>query len=231
MKSSIQREVSQVALRLAFAHPKTDLGNPRRPLDDLIYIILSGQTGEAHYQAAYGRLRGRFPTWEAARVAPVRSIERPIRAAGLSWQKARFIKGILGRVHGDFGCCTLAPLAGWSDANAEAYLCGLPGVGIKTARCVLMYTLGREVFPADVHCLRVMERLGWLARDGRRMEAVADEAQAILLPALRRELHISLIQHGRAVCKPRRPDCGACCIAACCRARKERRSLVEKTSL
>ncbi len=217
MKSRIQREVSQVSLRLAFAYPKTDLGNPRRPLDDLIYIILSGQTGETHYQAAYARLRARFPTWEAARVAPVRSIERPIRAAGLSWQKARFIKGILARIHADFGRCTLAPLAGWSDADAEAYLCALPGVGIKTARCVLMYTLGREVFPADVHCLRVMERLGWLKLDGRRMEAVADEAQSLVLPALRKELHISLIQHGRAVCRQGKPDCGSCCIAAWCR--------------
>lgn len=217
MKPRIQRELSQVALRLAFAYPKTDLGNPRRPLDDLIYILLSGQTGEAHYQAAYARLRARFPTWEAARVAPVRSIERPIRSAGLSAIKAGYIKRILAQVHADFGRCSLAGLAAWSDADADAYLCGLPGVGIKTARCVLMYTLDRDVYPADVHCLRIMERLGWLKLDGRRMEAVADEAQAIVLPALRKELHISLIQHGRAVCGQGKPDCGKCCIARWCR--------------
>jgi endonuclease III len=80
-----------------------------------------------------------------------------------------------------------------------------------------MYTLGRDVFPADVHCLRVMERLGWLMRNGQRMETMADEAQSLIPPALRKELHISLIQHGRAVCKPAKPDCGACCLARFCR--------------
>lgn len=212
----IQRQIAQVALRLAFAYPKTDLGNPRKPLDDLIYIILSGQTGEAHYQAAYTRLRVRFPTWEAARRADTRSIERTIRAAGLSVQKARFVKRILAQLHADFGRASLDALAAWPDAAAEAYLCGLPGVGIKTARCVLLYTLGREVYPADVHCLRIMDRLGWLKWDGRRMEAMADAAQALVLPALRRELHISLIQHGRVVCKAGRPDCGSCCVAELC---------------
>lgn len=219
----IQRQIAQVALRLAYTYPKTDLDNPRDPLDDLIYIILSGQTSEGNYQAAYAQLRARFPAWEDARRADTRRIERAIRGAGLSVQKAKYIKGILVRLHADFGRCSLDALAGWPDAEAEAYLCSLPGAGIKTARCVLLYTLDREVFPVDVHCLRIMHRLGWLNWNGQRMEALAEEAQTLVPPSLRKELHISLIQHGRAVCKAGKPECGACCIAAYCRQGKRAR--------
>ncbi|MBX3176037.1 MAG: endonuclease III [Candidatus Hydrogenedentes bacterium] len=219
----IQREIVRAAFRLAFAYPKTDLDNPPRALDDLIYIILSGQTSEINYQRAYATLRARYPDWEAARRAPARSIERAIRGAGLSVQKARYIKAILARVHADFGETSLDGLADWPTGDAETYLRRLPGVGVKTARCVLLYTLGRDVFPADVHCLRIMERAGWLKRGKRRMEDVADAAQALVLPAIRRELHISLVQHGRAVCKPVRPECRRCCIAECCRWGKKSR--------
>lgn len=213
----IQRQIVQVAVRLAYTYPKSDLDNPSDPLDDLIYIILSGQTSEKHYQSAYAKLRARFPDWEAARRASAAAIERPIRGAGLSAQKARYIKALLNRIYQDFGRVSLDALRTWPDADAEAYLCGLPGTGIKTARCVLLYTLDREVFPADVNCLRIMDRMGWLRWDGVRMDKVAGVAQELVLPALRKELHISLIQHGRAVCRPNRPKCGACCVAAQCR--------------
>src|SRR5205823_804917 len=101
-------------------------------------------------------------------------------------------------------------------AEAESRLAGLPGVGIKTARCVLMYALNREVFPADVNCLRVMERLGWIEWRGRRAELLADTAQDLVPPHLRRSLHVDLIQHGRAICTPSNPKCDSCCLQDLC---------------
>src|SRR5207245_8838147 len=94
----------------------------------------------------------------------------------------------------------LNPIAKMRTKIAESYLCSLPGVGIKTARCVLMYSLQRPVFPADTHCLRIMERLGWIHWSDRRRELMADVAQAGIPPGLRRVLHIPFVQAGRATC-------------------------------
>jgi len=176
MTPRAQQDVSRAALRLAASYPEDDLGNPKDPLDDLFYILLSGQTDEAHYQSTYRALMAAFPGWKGLASAEVRTIAKVIKGGGLARQKAAYLKGIARRIEADWGRPTLAHLRELSDADAEAYLTGLPGVGIKTARCVLMYALCRPVFPADVNCLRVMERLGWLEWGGRRAESLADTA-------------------------------------------------------
>ena len=61
-----------------------------------------------------------------------------------------------------FGRPTLAPLKRLSDMEVEGVLLSLPGVGVKVARCVLLYSLRRDVFPVDTHCWRVTCRLGWV---------------------------------------------------------------------
>jgi endonuclease-3 len=109
----------------------------------------------------------------------------------------------------------LSALRRMTTADAEAYLCSLPGVGVKSARCVLMYSLGREVFPVDIHSLRIMHRLGWVDWQGQRAESVADAAQRGVPPGLRKALHALLVQHGRLVCKSR-PRCASCILRAMC---------------
>jgi len=223
--SRIPQDVLRVELRLKANYPETNLGNPRNPLDDLIYLILSGQTNESHYQSSFQNLKRAFPEWSQASRARVSSITRAIGHAGLGSQKAGYIKQILKCLLRDFGRPSLRKLQGMDTDEAEAYLTSLPGVGIKTARCVLMYTLGRNVFPADVNCLRIMERLGWLYWGGRRAETLADLAQELVPSRLRRSLHVSMVQHGRHVCRPRSPLCSKCCLLDLCRyARKRRRA-------
>jgi DNA (cytosine-5)-methyltransferase 1 len=136
---------------------------------------------------------------------------------GLSRQKAAYIKSIMKKVEADFGRPTLNALRRRSDEEVESYLLSLPGVGIKSARCVMMYALHREVFPADVNCLRVLERVGLIPWNGRRAETVADVAQEIVPAQLRRDLHVDLVQHGRAVCTLNSPRCGICCLADLCK--------------
>ncbi len=201
---------------MAATYPETDLGNPGDPLDDLIYILLSGQTSEALYQSTFQALKAAYPKWQGLAQATVSDIQKVIVGGGLASQKAGYIKALMERIEADQGKPSLNHLRALPAEEAESYLAGLPGVGVKTARCVLMYALNREVFPADVNCLRIMERLGWIEWGGRRAELLADAAQDLVPPHVRRGLHIGLIQHGRATCTSNKPDCENCCLQDLC---------------
>lgn len=207
--------VGDVVRLLYKAYPNTNLGNQMDPLDELAYVILSGQTTERLFQSAFRNFKGAFPRWEDVEGARLRDLERALRIGGLSRQKARFLREIARRVRQDFGAATLQPLRRMHTKTAEKYLCSLPGVGVKTARCVLMYSLGRAVFPLDTHCLRVMERLGWIERGGRRPDALADIAQNTIPPKLRGVLHVRFVQHGRSTCKVK-PACKRCVLRMIC---------------
>ena len=83
-----------------------------------------------------------------------------------------------------------------TDAPLEAYLAALPGVGLKTARCVMMYSLDRAVFPVDTHCMRLFEHLGII--EGRmRFEYAQDPLQDMVPPRIRRSLHVNAVALGR----------------------------------
>jgi DNA (cytosine-5)-methyltransferase 1 len=223
MTAQILQDVSRAALRLAASYPDDDLGNPPDPLDDLIYIILSGQTSEALYQNTFRALKVAFPGWRGLAKAKISTIARIIEGGGLARQKAEYIRGIMRRVEADWGRPTLYLLKGMADEEVQSYLTSLPGVGVKTARCVMMYALGREVFPADVNCLRVMDRLGWIEWGGRRAELLAGAAQTLVPPHLRRSLHVDLVQHGRTACRPSAPLCDGCCLLDLCEHGGQRR--------
>jgi endonuclease III len=114
----------------------------------------------------------------------------------------------------EFGRATLAPLKAMNDSEAEHFLKGLPGVGKKVAKCVLMYSLNRQVLPVDVHTHRVAVRLGLMAK--RRPDTSQDLVEAQIPPDLRYGFHVNAVAHGRAVCLPRKPMCGACVLRKCC---------------
>ena len=207
--------VWEIAELLRPAYPNSNLGNKNNPLDEVAYIILSGQTDYELTQRTYSQFKRRFRRWDEVADAPLRTIAEVIGIGGLSHQKARYLKQIACRLRAECGRVSLRSVKKMPTDEAEAYLRTLPGVGVKTARCVLLYSLARAVFPADVHCLRVMTRLGWLQWNRQRGESLADAAQDGVPPPLRRLLHIRLVQHGRAVCKAR-PDCLVCVLRDCC---------------
>lgn len=132
--------------------------------------------------------------------------------------KAGQIKSLLERISNDFGSLSAAPLRRMATPALERYLAQLPGVGLKTARCVMMYSLDRQVFPVDIHCMRLFHNLGLI--DGRmRFECAQDPLQAIVPAAIRKTLHVNAVAHGREICIPRAERCDACVIAHLCRNR------------
>jgi endonuclease III len=193
-------------------------GNPDDPLDDLIFVLLSQMTTGPSYERVFARLKRTRGGWR--RIARMRetTLRALIKDAGLSRQKAPRILAILRQLTREFGGPTLRPLRRLTDAAAQAYLMSLPGVGPKTAKCVLMYTLRRDALPVDTHLDRLAMRLGLVDSElpsARRHS----ELEAAVAPRDRYALHVGALAHGRAVCRSLRPRCGSCVLAELCPSR------------
>jgi endonuclease III len=190
-------------------------GQPVPVLAQVVGTFLSQHTSDANSGRAFARLKARFPAWEQAAHAPAGEIEDAIRCGGLARQKARRIKEILDALDEREGRVDLSRLHDLDDPAAEDYLTSLPGVGVKTAACVLAFSMGRAVFPVDTHVHRVVTRLGWIPAG-----TTAEKAYRLLAPRvptdIRYDLHLALIRHGRTVCLARRPRCEGCVLLDLC---------------
>ena len=184
------------------------------PLDSLIGTILSQNTNDKNSDAAYDAMRKAFPAWEDVMNAAPAKLEAALRPGGLAKTKSRRIQRIL-RAISKRGELSLQYLAGLSVETAEKELLKFHGVGRKTARCVLLFALHKDVFPIDTHIERVLKRLGLLPDN-----MPAEKAHTFIGPAIPAErslaLHLNLIFHGRAVCHARRPECARCILRRRC---------------
>ncbi len=187
----------------------------RDPVEELVLTVLSQNTSDTNRDRAFAALRERFPTWDALAAARAGEVAEAIRPGGLSQVKAPRILAILGEIRHRDGSLDLAWMRGAPDDEIAAYLTTLPGVGPKTAACVLAFSLERPVIPVDTHVHRVAARLGWIPPG-----TGADRAHTILAdvvpPKLRVSMHVGLIRLGREICKPARPRCEDCPLNDLC---------------
>jgi len=195
----------------AFGKPR--LGNPRDPVDDLIFLILSNRTQFDTAKAIFQSLKA-MGEWEAVSRLTLRILEDKIRAAGLAKKRSKQMKAALQRLIKDFGSCRLEQLRRWNQQKAHDYLTSLPGVSDKVAKCVMMYTLGFKVLPVDIHVFRVSSRLGWTSRC--RADQCHEDLEALVPPARRFAFHVDCIALGRTLCTSQRPNCPACPIRNLC---------------
>jgi endonuclease-3 len=196
-------------LRAAYGKPVEHLHGA--PVDELILTVLSQNTNDRNRDVAYLRLTRRFETWDAVRAAPVEEVEEAIRPGGLAPTKAVRIKDILHALGDD----DLSELETEPLDDARRRLTALPGVGRKTAACVLMFSFGRPDIPVDTHVFRVGTRLG-LFRPSASLEEAHDEMLRLVTPEDAYETHVSLIRHGRRICSARSPRCPECPLLSLC---------------
>ncbi len=166
MRQEYAPYVFEIAKELKNQYHDFSHHNRKNPLDELFFILCSVKRSEKVYLEAFKSLKRNFPSYELLAASPVDTISRVVSWGGLQNQKAAAAKEIIVRLIENFGRPTLAPLKKMSDEECESFLIGLPGVGKKIARCVMLYSLNRQVFPVDIHCLRISNRLGW-NRNGR----------------------------------------------------------------
>jgi endonuclease III len=204
-------------VRLDQAYGRPVLAPRFPPVGELVYTVLSQNTADVNTDRTYAALRRRFATWAEVRDAPVADVQQAIAAGGLSHVKAPRIGAILRALSAAGGEPDLGLLDDLSDGDALAYLQSLPGVGPKTAACVLLFSLGRPAMPVDTHVHRVAGRLGLieprLSADAAHgvLTTLAGPAAADIYAA-----HVGLVRHGRRCCHARRPACATCPLCDLC---------------
>ena len=187
----------------------------REPLDVLVETVLSQNTSDLNSGRAFELLLSTFGSWGAVASAPVEQIAQAIKSGGLSRTKSVRIKQILGRIQSEQGCLGLGFLESRGIAEAKNYLMSLPGVGQKTASCVLLFGMGKESLPVDTHVHRVARRLGLISANVS-VEKAHSLLQEQVPPSKVYQFHLHMIEHGRRVCHARAPRCHKCALSGGC---------------
>jgi len=199
---------------------RREYGAPERqpcsdPVSVLVQTILSQNTSDTNSRVAFQSLVASFDNWEDVADADVNTIANCIRCGGLGRIKAQRIKQALREIIQKRGRLELGFLTQLTSSGAESWLQGLPGVGLKTARCILLFSLRIPALPVDTHILRVTKRLGLI-----RPKTSPREAHHVLGEVISPEdvylFHILVIEHGRKTCQARYPNCQACVLKKIC---------------
>ena len=201
--------------RLKEHYGERELHGTRDPLDELVLTILSQNTSDRNSGRAFRLLKARYATHRAVLEAPTAELYEVIKPAGLGNIKAPRIQAVLHEILQRHGSLELEFLRELPMAEARAWLMSLPGIGPKTAACVLCFACGMPALPVDTHVHRVAGRLGLIGP-----KVSADAAHDLLERALPPDevyaFHVNMILHGRQICHALRPECGRCPVADIC---------------
>jgi endonuclease-3 len=214
--------VLRVRERLREVYGKPLMKPHGHPIAELVLTVLSQSTNDRNRDVAFLRLRERFASWEQVRDAPLEEVEEAIRPGGISKVKSARIQAILRAISDEPRDPPHELSLDWLEHapidEARDYLTALPGVGRKTAACVLLFSYGLRDVPVDTHVSRVGTRLG-LLRAGAPFEELHDQMLALTPPGEELELHVNLLRHGRRTCHARGPACEECALARMCPSR------------
>lgn len=211
--------IATIAQKLRAKYNDFDHHNKRNPLDELLFILCSIKRSEQVYLRAYKSLKRAYPSSKLINQASAEKLSKQILWGGMQNQKSRQLKTLLAMITERFGRPTLAPLRKMTEAECEEFLCSLPGVGKKMARCVMLYSLDKKVFPVDTHCWRISKRLGWITSNDKGKYCSSremDSLQKMIPSKFRFSLHVNMISLGRDTCLSQSPNCNDCVITAFC---------------
>lgn len=189
-----------------------------RLLDELLYFMLSTRTTTPACESAFRAFKRAFPRHDRIPGIPPEELAVPLHVVGLARRRAADIQKAWQQIRTRFGRVTLAPLRRMPVADAEAFLLSLPGVGVKVARCYLMFGLHAPVFAVDTHIWRLSQRLGWIEdQHGAAPHRKGVDTIQTLVPMTDPvSLHVNLIFLGRDFCNARERNCRACPLRAVC---------------
>ena len=191
------------------------LHTQRDPLDELVLTILSQNTSDRNSGRAFRELKGRYPSWAAVLNAEASELEETIRVGGLAKIKAARIQNTLAAILEQRGEFSLDFLRDLSLHEARAWLTALPGIGPKTAGCVLCFACNQPAMIVDTHIHRVAKRIGMI---GPKVSADAahDLLEAVVPDDQMYQFHVSVLLHGRQICHAQRPACERCPLTEIC---------------
>ena len=201
-------------LKIKFGIPARSKKVPD-PVNLLIATILSQNTNDRNSFKAYNNLKEKYSDWEdVAKLKPAQ-IEKLIKVAGLGKQKSKAIKNLLTSLLKERGRVSINHLKNMNDEEVLSELTDYTGIGVKTASCVLLFSLNRNVCPVDTHVHRTLNRIGLVKTSSPDKTYYA--INKIFPEGIAHSFHTNLIKLGREICKPAKPDCRNCPVLRICK--------------
>ena len=211
----LRRKVTAINRVLTKTYGEKSACSDEDPIDTLVETILSQNTTDVNSHRSFLALKNAYSDWTDLLGEDPSAVAKVIRSGGLPDTKARRIIGALEFIKCERGTIELDFLRGMPASEADRWLAQIKGVGPKTRSIVLLFSLGIPAFPVDTHIHRVTKRLGLIGPKVSREDA--QEVLGTLVPTSEYyNFHINLIEHGRSVCRARRPVCSACVVSRAC---------------
>lgn len=211
-----KERTAEIARRLRkFIKTKKEAADGSTFIETLVATILSQNTSDLNSARAYRELLAAYPTWNEVADADRHELAQVIRSGGLADQKARTIIDVLNLIRERYGTFEPEHLDATSDDELLKELTSMKGIGVKTAACVLMFSLGRDICAVDTHIHRVANRLGIVRTSN--ADKTFHELRPLIPKGKGREFHVDLIRFGRRICKAQRPHCFECPLYELCR--------------
>ncbi len=198
--------ISQVMETLAETYHGKGAVELGEPFKVLIATVISQRTREEQTTAISKALFARYPDAASLAEAPLDELERLLRGSQYPEVKAPRIKEIARILRDQYD---------GQVPQTMNDLLALPGVGRKTANCVLLYAFNVPAIVVDTHVHRISNRLGWVQTKTPDQTELALER--ILPPPYWLTINRLMVQHGRAICLPSVPLCGRCPVRQWCK--------------
>ncbi len=211
LKKQVRRVVAALEKRVGVprVRRRTDL------IGSFVLTMLSQHTSDLNAERAFGVLKERFPRWEDVANATPRQVASAIRSAGLANQKSGRIRDFVRWIKTTFGDYDLSAMKKMPTDEATKLFTSVNGIGIKTVSVVLLFSLGRDVFPVDTHVHRICRRVG-LVPDKATAEQTHHRMAPLIAEGKSMSLHVNLLRLGRTICHARGPQCPDCPLRRLC---------------
>ena len=185
------------------------------PIDTLIATILSQNTNDKNSYKAYQNLKKKYKSWQEVADSPRNKIEQTIKVAGLGKQKSTSIKKFLIILKNKNDKLNLNYIRRMNNKEIMDELTSINGIGVKTASCVLLFSLDRNVCPVDTHVHRTLNRIGLVKTKA--PDKTFELINGNLPNGIAHQFHTNLIKLGREICKPAKPICSVCPLLKVCK--------------
>lgn len=216
MKKKIQKINELLVRHFGVPYRPKKLPNP---IDVLIATILSQNTNDKNSFQAYNNLKEKFKSWNELTGTRRSEIEKVIKVAGLGKQKSSAIKTFLTTLKKKSGRINLQYIKKMSDEEILNELTSIKGIGVKTASCVLLFSLDRNICPVDTHVHRTLNRIGIVKSNT--PDKTFEQLMMKFPDGIAHQFHTNLIKLGREICKPAKPSCSACPLLRECNFKKK----------
>jgi endonuclease-3 len=211
MKSTIKK-INRLLINF-FGIPKRQKKLPD-PVDIIIGTILSQNTNDKNSYKAFNNLKNSVKNWDDVLAMKPSQLEKIIKIAGLGKQKSNSIHSLLKYLKLNNGKISLSYLKKKPDDEIIEELVSHKGIGVKTASCVLLFSLNRNVCPVDTHVHRILNRVGLVKTTN--PDKTFDAIKNYIPDGAGHSFHSNLLRLGREFCLPSNPRCSNCPIEIVC---------------